>query len=199
MKVLMPHVWRESELKSKSKMSSCEGILQFLLCHIADKEIKAFSLWTGLCFKSASQRLVNLLSWMFQKFLYSQTQSMIIFEVSNGFYLFILFQKASCFEGQSSLFKSLSSIGIYMHETKETLFCCSTTCNSKNIWIQQLFWALYTFHQIAVSRNTFPSDLQNSDICVIKIYSEFNMHISTDAIWEYITQRRTQNTYVKDD
>jgi len=53
---------------------------------------------------------------------------------------------------------------------------------------------LYAFHQIAVSRNTFPSDLRNSDIHVIKIYSEFDIHISTGAIWEYIIPTRSQNT-----
>lgn len=73
------------------------------------------------------------------------------------------------------------------------------TCNCNSIWNQQLFWALYAFHQIAVGRNTFPSDLQNSDIRVIKIYSEFNIHISTGAVWEYIIPTRTQNAYVKDD
>lgn len=98
---------------------------------------------------------------------------------------------------------NFTAVLVYTHATKKTFCstfsCCFTTCNGNKIWIQQLFWALYAFHQIAVSRNTFPSDLQNSDICVIKIYSEFNMHISTDAIWEYIIQRRTQNTYVGDD
>ena len=141
---------------------------------------------------------------MFQKFLYSQPQSVIIFEVSKGFYLFIYFISESFLLWGTviTIYISQQYWYICMKQRKHFALpflccCCSTTCNGNNIWNQQLFWALYAFHQIAVSRNTFPSDLQNSDICVIKIYSEFNTHISTDAIWEYILQRRTQHTYVK--
>lgn len=168
----MLHVWRESKLKSKSKMSYYEGTLQFVLCHFAGKEIKASAPSIGLCLNSASQTCESTVITA-PKFL---LQSAKINGQIRGFQRIFFFSFWKLFISRvNHCCLNLTVELVHTHETKEK--CCftylvfSNTCNCNSIWNQQLFWALCAFHQIAVGRNFFPSDLQNSDICVIKIYS----------------------------
>lgn len=168
--MLILHVWRESKLKSKSKMSYCEGTLQFVLCHFADKEIKASAPSIGLCLNSASQTSKSAAP----KFL---LQSAKINDQIRGFQRTIFFSKFwELFilrVNHCCLNLTVELVHTYERKGKRcfSYLVFSNTCNCNSAWNQQLFWALCAFHQIAVSGNFFPCDLQNSDIRVIKIYS----------------------------
>lgn len=125
MKVLVLHIWRESELKSKKKMCYWEGILQFLLCQCCRQRNKSLHTMNRALFQvsitdTCKSTVINVPKILIQ----SATISDYLWGIQGilSIYLFYFWELLTLRDSHHYL--HLTAVLVYMHETKKTF--CST-------------------------------------------------------------------------